>query len=188
MTKKENIFKAALHLFVKNGIDKTPTAKIAAEAGVAIGTLFHHFKNKEELVNALYLEVKSSIADSMSSGINEIKDEKEIFRHIWDSFMTWSFNNPELFQFNTLFCESPVITKNTKRQLAGETFHFLSEINKEGKTSKFSRDLPFDFLEALSISVLVRSARYFIENPEAFNDSLIVNEAFEACWGMLNKS
>ena len=60
MTKKEKIFQAALRLFVKNGIDKTPTAKIASEAGVATGTLFHHFKNKEELyasLNMLTLEV-----------------------------------------------------------------------------------------------------------------------------------
>ncbi|MEZ4579078.1 MAG: helix-turn-helix domain-containing protein [Desulfobacterales bacterium] len=56
MSKKKKYLKPALLLFVENGIDKTPTSKIASEAGVATGTLFHHFKNKEDLVNSLYLD------------------------------------------------------------------------------------------------------------------------------------
>lgn len=54
MDKKEMIFAAALKLFVKNGIDRTPTAMISKEAGVATGTLFHYFSSKEVLVNELY--------------------------------------------------------------------------------------------------------------------------------------
>ena len=187
MSKKEKIFEAALRLFVENGIDKTPTSKIASEAGVATGTLFHHFKNKEDLVNSLYLEVKASIAESMSSGIHEIDDEKGILRHMWDNFMEWSIRNPELFQFNTLVCESPIITRKTKQHMTGQTFKFLSEFVKEAKTNKSSRNLPIDLLAKLSGSVLTRTAQYFIENPEAFENPEIVDEAFEAYFGMLAK-
>lgn len=187
MTKKEKIFQAALHLFVENGIDKTPTAKIASEAGVATGTLFHHFKSKEELVNALYLDVKASIAEAMSSGVTEIEDDKSRIHHAWKNFIDWSMNNSELFKFNMRFCESPVITKNTKQQLAEETFRFLSEILRESLQNQNLRKLPIDFLASLGTSLLSRTAQYFIENPELLNDPILMNEAFEAFWGMLVK-
>ncbi|MCK5033837.1 MAG: helix-turn-helix transcriptional regulator, partial [Calditrichia bacterium] len=51
--KREAILKATLNLLVERGFHDTPTSLIAKEAGVATGTLFHHFKNKEELINAL---------------------------------------------------------------------------------------------------------------------------------------
>ena len=114
MSKKEDILKTALRLFIENGINKTPTAKIASEAGVATGTLFHHFKNKEELVNALYRTVKDNITDAMGRGLKDLKSSKEISRKMWDNFIEWSLSNPELFQFNTLVCESSVINRKTK--------------------------------------------------------------------------
>lgn len=187
MTKKEKIFQAALHLFVENGIDKTPTAKIASEAGVATGTLFHHFKNKEELVNALYLDVKAGIAEAMGSGIEEIEDDKGKIHHAWTNFIAWSMNNSELFKFNMRFCESPVITKNTKQQLAEETFRFLSEILRESLQNQNLRKLPIDFLASLGTSLLSRTAQYFIEHPDMISEPAVVDEAFEAFWGMLIK-
>lgn len=38
-----------------------PTAKIRRRAGVAAGTLFTYFANKEELLNELYLELKDAV-------------------------------------------------------------------------------------------------------------------------------
>ena len=50
MNKREKIFSTALNLFVEHGFHGTPTSKIAKEAGVANGTLFHHFNTKEDLI------------------------------------------------------------------------------------------------------------------------------------------
>jgi AcrR family transcriptional regulator len=69
MEKKEQILETALNLFIENGFDKTPTTRIALEAGVATGTLFHHFKTKEELINALYFEIKTDISKIISEGM-----------------------------------------------------------------------------------------------------------------------
>lgn len=187
MTKKEKIFQTALHLFVENGIENTSTTKIIAESGVATGTLFYHFKNKEELINTLYVGVKSSIAEAMNSGIKSSDDDKNIFYQVWRNFINWSIKNPKLFQFNAQYTESPIIIKNAKHHLVEETFQFLSEVLKERQQKGTLRDLPVDFLASLANSLLLKSARYFIENPETFKDPLIVNEAFESFWGMLAK-
>ena len=54
MTKREIILQTAMSLFIEKGIQSTSTASIAKAANVATGTLFHHFKTKEELITQLY--------------------------------------------------------------------------------------------------------------------------------------
>ena len=54
--KRSAILQAAVHEIAKVGLG-APTAKIARRAGVAAGTLFTYFANKEELLNELYLEL-----------------------------------------------------------------------------------------------------------------------------------
>ena len=50
MTKRDTILAAATELFATHGYSGTSTAQIAKKAGVAHGTVFHHFGNKENLL------------------------------------------------------------------------------------------------------------------------------------------
>ena len=54
--KRKAILDACLSLFCESCFQETSTASISQKAGVATGTLFLYFENKEELVNELYLE------------------------------------------------------------------------------------------------------------------------------------
>jgi AcrR family transcriptional regulator len=51
---KERIASAALHLFAERGVDATPMPMIAEHGGVAVGSLYRYYANKEELVARLY--------------------------------------------------------------------------------------------------------------------------------------
>jgi AcrR family transcriptional regulator len=48
--KRENIAAVADRVFYEEGFSKTGIDRIVAEAGVALGTLYHHFGNKSGLV------------------------------------------------------------------------------------------------------------------------------------------
>jgi AcrR family transcriptional regulator len=54
MTKRDAVCEAALELFAENGIEATTTREIAERAGAAEGTLYRHFKGKEDLAESLY--------------------------------------------------------------------------------------------------------------------------------------
>src|SRR5258708_36122408 len=58
--KRNAILQAAVREIAKLGLG-APTAKIARRAGLAAGTLFTYFANKEELLNELYLELKTEV-------------------------------------------------------------------------------------------------------------------------------
>src|ERR1700723_3413529 len=70
------------------------TAKIAKEAGVAEGTLFTSFANKDELLNRLYLELKMDLCDAMMTGYPAGKSLIVRNRHVWDRFIGWGSEHP----------------------------------------------------------------------------------------------
>jgi AcrR family transcriptional regulator len=53
---RERILDAAEELFAHHGYDGTPTAKVAAAAGVPKGLVFYHFARKIDLLTALFTE------------------------------------------------------------------------------------------------------------------------------------
>lgn len=70
--KKQNrlaILQAAQKLFIKNGFEQTTTRDISLACGMAKGTLFNYFKNKETLAMTL-------IADAMETGREQYKHRK----------------------------------------------------------------------------------------------------------------
>jgi AcrR family transcriptional regulator len=62
--KRTAILEAATEVVATLGLS-APTAKIAKGAGVAEGTLFTYFANKDELLNRLYQELKMDLRDAM---------------------------------------------------------------------------------------------------------------------------
>ncbi len=53
---KEKIFKAAIKTFSKSGFYKSTMEEIAENAGVAKGTLYYHFKSKDDILEFLIEE------------------------------------------------------------------------------------------------------------------------------------
>ncbi len=51
---RERILDAALRLFNENGTGNVSTNLVADSAGISVGNLYYHFKNKEQIVRALF--------------------------------------------------------------------------------------------------------------------------------------
>jgi AcrR family transcriptional regulator len=54
---RADIVGSARDLFAQHGFSATTTAEVAARAGVTVGALFHHFKDKVELFTAVFDEL-----------------------------------------------------------------------------------------------------------------------------------
>ncbi|MGB2249103.1 MAG: TetR/AcrR family transcriptional regulator, partial [Alcanivorax sediminis] len=51
------LLSAAAHLFRDKGFDRTTVRDIAASVGIQSGSIFHHFKSKEDILYAVMEEV-----------------------------------------------------------------------------------------------------------------------------------
>lgn len=70
-SKKDKIIDAAIDLFAEKGFNNTTTAEIATLSGVAQGTLFYHFKQKEGIL----CEVLDQVLQHTISSYDAIEKE-----------------------------------------------------------------------------------------------------------------
>jgi AcrR family transcriptional regulator len=78
VAKKAAIFNAANNIFSRDGYAEAKMTDIAAEAGVAPGTLYLYFENKEALANAIGDEFFSRVIDEFGNLIENIEDPEGI--------------------------------------------------------------------------------------------------------------
>lgn len=71
---KRSIFESAIKVFSKSGYDGATMDAIAADTGVAKGTLYYHFKSKEEIFNFTIKEGMSVIKEKIESVACEQED------------------------------------------------------------------------------------------------------------------
>ena len=75
MSKKEVILCAAMWLFSEKGFKDTSMIELSKMTGAAEGTIFYHFKNKEDLFLSTLENVKNEIIDQFESYFRETKFE-----------------------------------------------------------------------------------------------------------------
>lgn len=68
---RPKIEKAALELFVREGVDAATTRNIADHAGVSEGALYRHYKGKDELALALFMETHNHLGEMMLTAFSE---------------------------------------------------------------------------------------------------------------------
>src|ERR1700753_195176 len=91
--KRNAILGAAAEVIAKRGLG-APTSAISIEAGVAEGTLFTYFKTKDELLNALYCEIKLDLADAMMTDFPRRSSIRNRMQHVWHRYVDWGVANP----------------------------------------------------------------------------------------------
>ena len=72
--RREKILETATKLFNEKGCMKTSTRHIADELGISVGNLYYYFKNKEEIIIAIY----ESYMESISGQLTSIKDDEDV--------------------------------------------------------------------------------------------------------------
>ncbi|ACL69601.1 TetR/AcrR family transcriptional regulator [Halothermothrix orenii] len=80
--KKELIREAAIKVISKFGFYNTTTASIAEEAGVAVGTIYNYFTNKEEILEYIFaveFEKRMSYLKEIAQEDRSIYEKIELF-------------------------------------------------------------------------------------------------------------
>lgn len=195
MSKRDQILEAALELFIENGFNKTPTSAISKAAGVATGTLFHHFKTKEDLISALYFEIKMELVSQIESaleqsdvpspeGITNPDELKQFFNVTWTTLISWLLQNPNEFLFTAQFGESAYISSST-REKVDEAFAGWKVLFSKGQEMGVFSNLPVDLFQKLYATHLFTAANFLIENPEFWDSQENQTRLFESAWNLL---
>lgn len=179
--KRSAILQAAVYEIAELGLG-APTAKIARRAGVAAGTLFTYFANKEELLNELYIELKSEVYTRVNLKFPHKGSLERRVRHIWSSFLDWAIEFPEKRKVSVQLNVSDLITPETRTRTAakrGTIDRTLSELGTRGAL----RGLPVGFATATMAAMQEATMEFIAKQPKQREE--LIERAFQVFWRAL---
>jgi AcrR family transcriptional regulator len=183
--KRAVILDTTLRLIVARGLESTPMSLIASEAGVGMGTIYHHFPSKEELVNVLYRELKVEVNRAMLSGYSREAPIRERFFRIWRNLFHVYLQYPEMFQFLEQYSYSPYITLETK-DIGTKLWEEPIRLMEEGQEQQIVKDLPIKLIMLIAGAPLINLVKEAIGGHIALNDAMI-EAAITACWDAVKR-
>jgi AcrR family transcriptional regulator len=100
---RDKVLEAALRLFSGKGFAGTTTSALAREAGIAEGTLFRHFRSKNEILLTLLRKVKGELIRSVERRLEPSMRQnglERVLAAVTEYYTLASSNMPE---FNIIF-------------------------------------------------------------------------------------
>ena len=183
--KRKAIMDACLDLFCEKCFQDTSTASISQKAGVATGTLFLYFENKEELVNELYLSCKDEYASYLEEGVWEHPTFKAQVRYIWDRNLEWRRDNANKLKFMMQFAASQTITKMTQER-AMNRVTIMNEVVKRAVDNKEVVTSSTELLSAMIFGYFHTASTFLLEHPHSKNFQKWSDESFNFFWKGIN--
>jgi AcrR family transcriptional regulator len=160
MDKRQLILQATLELVTENGFHATPMSMISKRAKVAAGTIYHHFENKEELLEALYAESKEKMGRAMQLASLTGKDYEQDFKNIWISLFIFYAENDTTFQFLEQYAQSPFIRKETKEEQR-KHYQPIIDFLDQGIKANLLMDIGVEILTEMVHGTVVSAAKIF---------------------------
>jgi AcrR family transcriptional regulator len=181
--KRTAILEAATEVVAELGIG-APTAKVAKGAGVAEGTLFTYFANKDELLNQLYLELKTDLRNAMITGYPSGKSLLDRSRYVWECYIGWGTAYPLKRKALRQLAVSDRITQQTKK-IGGEVFGEIQDMMRELAAASGMRNPPQGFAPAIMTALADTTMDFIALEPTQAKQ--YTKAGFNAFWKALSK-
>jgi AcrR family transcriptional regulator len=181
--KRSAILQAATASIAAEGMSAS-TANIAKAAGVSEGSLFRYFKDKDELVNELYRELKSDMRHAMTNDFPHKSALKARAQHIWDAYLSWGVAEPAKRKAMAQLSVSDRISLSNRHEgqsgfdaVAGT----LQQVLERGRLC----ELPYRYVSSLLLGMAEATMASMTEDPASANRYRTVG--LEAFWSAVAK-
>ena len=135
--KRQRILEGALKAFARKGFYNTKVSEIASEAGVADGTIYLYFKNKDDLLISLFEDRMEWIIDRLRGELSMVEgDVFEKLRRCVELHFQLASDEPELAEFITVeLRQSAKFVKEYKNKSFVDYLVIMEELVAEGQAS-----------------------------------------------------
>ena len=183
-SKKNKIYNATLSIIETKGIQATSISAISKLAGVAQGTIYLYFKNKQDLLNQLYLEIKKKLTEVAFENFRKEKNIKLSFKIIWFNIARFKSEFQMEASFLNLCDNYPIIDKEYREKGIALLTPLIDLWNK-GIKEKVIKDVSHYLLYGFTIYPI-----NFIVNPATNkhcqnNLEPLLDKTFEMSWNSI---
>ncbi|MFW1711585.1 TetR/AcrR family transcriptional regulator [Vibrio parahaemolyticus] len=184
--KRDQILAAAEQLIAESGFQGLSMQKLANEAGVAAGTIYRYFSDKEHLLEEVRLNVAKRIASAVQSGVNDDMPLKERYRTMWLNIWNLAGSNLNAISNRVQYDSLPCTTRNKTWELERKMFAQVDRLFNQGKEEGVFKPLDNEVLSGLSFEASVALARKHALGFYQLDDDAL-EAAIEASWDAIIK-
>ena len=103
---RRSVMRHALGLFNANGVEATTIDDLKRASGQSVGTIYHHFKNKEGVVGALFFVAFDDQSRAIAERVAGLVDGRAVVDALIQACTEWITAQPECARFVFLARES----------------------------------------------------------------------------------
>ena len=182
--RKQEILQAAIACFNETGIEATSIDAIRARCGASVGSIYHHFGNKEGIVAYLFLQGLDDYWQQLLAALQAAETAEAGVKAVVGCYVQWVTASQELarfiFQARTLVSRSPqgeaLVQKNKQNMRA--LFARFKPWEEQGAL----RRLPLDLYWALIMGPAQEYCRAWLSGRVKTDPRLLLEELADAAW------
>lgn len=169
---------AAIDLFYKQGISTTSMQEIAKEAGIAKGTIYLYYKNREDLIDhifnyALNSHIEASMKDVEIQSSNSEKLKKRV-----KNILIWNYEYPKEASILRAYYK-PVNVAGIEDVFFKKSYEINKVFLQEGIEKKEFKELPLEFLCKMFFSSVEGISTYIRKTPSTLEDEKLLEAMLE---------
>ncbi|MBD3225466.1 MAG: TetR family transcriptional regulator [Caldithrix sp.] len=191
LNKKERIIEAAVIIFAHKGFYNATVKDVALKAGVADGTIYNYFKNKDDLLISLFEQKMEAILDRFQKSIDSVDNPAGKLVHLIHTHFEIIEEDCRLAEvFQVELRQSSKFLKNYHNQKFSDFLNMISSIIKTGKADgSFRTDLDVDVIKVMIFGSIDEVARQWILGAsEKYNLRSAANQIVTViCEGVLKR-
>ena len=184
--RRQVILDAALEAFAERGTAAATVDDVRRRSGASVGSIYHHFGDKEGLAAALYVEglrsYQRGFLEVLSRGANAERAVRALVRH----HLRWVAAQPDLARF--LLAGPPPGAAEAIRPLNRELFGRMSEWFARQVDAGSMRPLPRDLLYATLIGPAQEFSRHWLEGRTQSSMKTAERALAQAAWDSLRRT
>ncbi|MGZ4179128.1 MAG: TetR family transcriptional regulator [Solirubrobacteraceae bacterium] len=180
---RDRLLAAALTRFEADGLVRMTLEDIRLEAGVSVGAMYHHFADKAELVDALYVELIGRFQTEFLAELREHPSAEEGIKAGVRLYLRWvGHHRPEASVLLGHRCDNTAL-RDRNRPFFSETMAWWRTHVHYGSV----RDLPFDVIQALWIGPAQEYTRHWLAGRAKRTPPAVAEVLADAAWHALKE-
>ena len=150
--KKEQILAAALDCYTEQGYANSSVEQIRNASGASVGSIYHHFGNKEGIFAALFIEGMRDYHGRLREALESSNKAEHSVKSMVRCFADWVVSNPDWARF-VFYERQTIMSTPHKTQVIEDNrkhFGFIKDVLRKhaeaGTIRKMSPDLYSAFI------------------------------------------
>lgn len=183
--KRERIIEAAIRVFAERGFYHARVSEVAAEAGVAGGTIYNYFRNKDDLLICLFEDRMEAILADFRAELEGIESVADRLRRFVELHLDMVARDPHLAEVLTVeLRQSSKFMREYKARKFGEYLAVLENLIVEGvERGELRSDVDPKILKRALFGALDEVSLFWVgarraQNPQPY----ALEDAAEQIW------